>query len=246
MRYLIFLLTSLLLFSCTVSKRVHKKGYHISWNKSIDKNSSDKSYENTKLSDSSEASQNQEIQLSPLNKIVKNKTNSPTQVEVETRRSKTIDTVLEPNIDKSRKTSIQIVETKKTYNTENKIENNNKQPEVPEKRRFPLALFLLIILLLMVPFSVISFVLGLVIWATIAELLAFTLAADILGVFIAALLIVSLFYGLFYIFFILFYSNDPYYKNDDSKFRKDFWKVSSWMLLIFLLIIGVFLWLLAF
>ena len=208
-KILLFLVPFLLIFSCTVTKRVHQKGYHVKWNKSIDKNSSDKSSESLKESDNLEAFEKEDIQSLSKNQKEKTIKNSSVDTEIEKQLSKNSNEPDKKDVLRSKKVAKDIDTIEEPHDSKNQIEEDELKHENPEKRRFPLAIFLIIILLLMIPFSIISFVLSLLIWSGVAALFGYTLIAEILGVFLAAVLIISLFYGLFYLFFLIFYSNDP-------------------------------------
>lgn len=244
-KFILLLISFLLILGCTVTKRVHQKGYHIKWNKLIDKSTSNKSIEGIKFNNLDKVISFEDKHIIPYSHIeTKDSADSPNSVKSRTKISKKSSTVAKSDIYKLIHTAIHTDNMKKAYVT--KIDDDEKQQNNPKKRKIPLVIFLVIILLLMVPFSIISLVLGLVIWAGISGMFGYALIAEILGGLLGILSIVLIFYSLFYLFFLLFYSNDPYYKNDNSKFRKDFWKLASWMLLILLLTLAFFIWLISF
>ena len=239
-KFVLLLLPILLLFSCTVTKRVYKSGYFVSWHKIVDEKKAIIEELDTvsSLPKRIEASKVERLQSSFHGEGQKEKTNLSSYKEVN-RVTSANDSKIEKDSTIKIKQSFFSNDTIPESLTKNQSKQDDKNPiENREKRKFPLGAFLAIILVLLIPFSVFSFALGLIFITLVLDLLSVTLFSGVLGVFLAVIFVIVLFYALFYLFFLLFYSNDPFYENDRLKLKKDFWKISSRVLFLLLLMLG--------
>lgn len=237
-KILLLLFYCVLLCGCSTTKRVHRKGFHVKWNMSYP-NRTPVSCIDCKIAfDIPEVvsfveSQNGKI---PSTEVIDN-----FDGECEEKVTEDID----QKGSKLSQSSFVFIAMKTSNNEKEWLSTQNedeyKKDPKGERRQFPLALFIVVIIGLLIPFLIVNGFLGYLIWAFISLLIGTSLITEILFWFIAVLFISLAFFWLSYLLYSRVYSDDPFYENKQSKFKRDFWKLAVSIHLTFLLLLGLVL-----
>lgn len=240
-KFLFLLFLFILLYSCSVTKRVHQKGYHIKWKNTLNNSITDKARESLIVYEDPQVFQDEKLEavkrsdekgITPL---------SSNLLEIESMSPNESSSLIQPNGNDETIFRHDALQIEQRNIIETPIYDNIEPIESKQNRRFPLVLFILLTIVLLVPFSIITGFAGYILWGLIALIVGFALITEILFWFIAVLFISLAFFWLSYLLYSLIYSDDPFYENKQSKFKRDFWKLISTIYLTFLLLLGLVL-----
>jgi hypothetical protein len=227
MRNVLLLIFCSLLFSqCTITKRIHKPGWHIDSKKGWSAESSDNEkvvsfYE--KKPETVEA-EKEHIDQNLENKTVEQfDTHGPQNiVRDEALESQGNNEQNQVKLEKEKNSKTLIVEPKALPD-----EPVDQEEKDEKKREFPFWLFILIVISILLIGSIF---LGLIWMYAFTSLIygAFfgSLFLEILAGIIVSIPILGIYYGFFYLIFYLFYGKDPYYSSK-KEFNRAYWKISS-------------------
>lgn len=240
-KFLFLLFLFILLYSCSVTKRVHQKGYHIKWKNTLNNCITDKARESLIVYEDPQVFQDEKLEavkrsdekgITPL---------SSNLLEIESMSPNESSSLIQPNGNDETIFRHDALQIEQRNIIETPIYDNIEPIESKQNRRFPLVLFILLTIVLLVPFSIITGFAGYILWGLIALIVGSALITEILFWFIAVLFISLAFFWLSYLLYSLIYSDDPFYENKQSKFKRDFWKLISTIYLTFLLLLGLVL-----
>lgn len=239
MKHFSFLVLLILIFSqCTITKRVHRKGWHVQQPTSWKQQAISESY---KLDREIEAeSKESERTLTSSSSKSSNLVDEPIiLVELEIQQ-KTLNDALENEAQRGaqfKKKSI-FKNIKKNFTSSN---NTNNPENIPAKRKESFLIFILVIsLLVMAGGVVLSIIWMLAYTSLIYGAMAGGLAMEILAGVLVSIPIIAAYYGLFYLLFSLFYKNDPFYPSK-KELHSAFWKISSVFLGVLIALILLFI-----
>lgn len=240
-KFLFLLFLFILLYSCSVTKRAHQKGYHIKWKNTLNNCITDKARESLIVYEDPQVFQDEKLEavkrsdekgITPL---------SSNLLEIESMSPNESSSLIQPNGNDETIFRHDALQIEQRNIIETPIYDNIEPIESKQNRRLPLVLFILLTFVLLVLFSFITGFAGYILWGLIALIVGSALITEILFWFIAVLFISLAFFWLSYLLYSLIYSDDPFYENMQSKFKRDFWKLISTIYLTFLLLLGLVL-----
>lgn len=234
MRNIFFLTFCCFLFChCTITKRVHKAGWHVSSNKSWSTGHT-KDKEKIRITETTPIKPTvvfpKTISLLEHKQVLKNNLKKNPQKTRNNEFSKgEKNGARTSNVPKKQS----ILNPLNTSPSSLMIEQNDTVKEKePNERKIPLWVFIVLISLLLLLGSL---VIGILWMFAYTSLIYGAFSGGILLNVLAALIVsiptVTIYYALFYLLFYLFYNDDPYYLNKED-FKSDFWKIASIFLLI--------------
>lgn len=237
MRNFLFLIFCTFLFcQCTITKRVHKAGWHIDSKKGW-KTSSSENEKSTSLNERIP------ITLKIETQYISKPSEQKSTVKFDSKTSKNKVRNKNPELSKE-KSGIKLNQRKtdasKKLNvdykdqTAEKTDNDDLEDEEEKKeRKKPFWLFLLVTISILLVGSVFIGLIWMFAYTSMIYGAFFgSVLLEILAGVIVSIPTLAIYYGFFYLIFYIFYGKDPYYSSK-KEFNSAFWKIASIFLAVF-------------